>query len=360
VTVQDTFEATAPDVAALTDGRYVLVWEQTSALNDEDVKAKIYDPATNAFSPEITIAGGGGFQSDPAVAALPGGRFVVTWTDSTGDLADLSGLGIAGRRFEADGSPAGDAFTVNASTRETQATSALASHSDGRFLASWIDLSQQNTTDLSGFGIKGQALTLPGAGNEGGTTDGTPGFDVLRGYEPNEVFRGFGGDDFIFGAGGNDQIFGGADDDNLNGEDGNDRLFGEAGFDILKGGAGDDFVSGGRGNDILRGGLGRDIFRFDAAPNAVSNKDLVVDFRSVDDIFHIDNAVFRKVGANGRLKADAFHLSARAGDAEDRIIYHKATGTLFYDPDGTGHAAQIEFAQLVNKAAIKLNDFLIV
>ncbi|MBM6584540.1 hypothetical protein ILT44_30595, partial [Microvirga sp. BT689] len=158
LTVQDTFEATAPDVAALTDGRYVLVWEQTNPLNDEDVKAKIYDPATNAFSPEITIAGGGGFQGDPAVAALPGGRFVVTWTDSTGDLADLSGPGIAGRRFEADGSPAGDAFTVNASTRETQATSALASHPDGRFLASWVDLSQQNTTDLDGLGIKGQAL----------------------------------------------------------------------------------------------------------------------------------------------------------------------------------------------------------
>ncbi|MBM6584502.1 calcium-binding protein, partial [Microvirga sp. BT689] len=157
-----------------------------------------------------------------------------------------------------------------------------------------------------------------------------------------------------------DQIFGGADDDNLNGDNGNDRLFGEAGFDILKGGAGDDIVSGGRGNDNLRGGVGRDAFRFDAAPNAVSNKDLVVDFRSADDVFHIDNAVFRKVGANGRLKADAFHLGARAEDAEDRIIYHKATGTLFYDPDGTGHAAQIEFAQLANRAAVKLNDFLIV
>lgn len=51
LTVQDTFPARAPDVTALTDGRYVVVWEQTSALGDEDIKAKIFDPATNSFSP---------------------------------------------------------------------------------------------------------------------------------------------------------------------------------------------------------------------------------------------------------------------------------------------------------------------
>ena len=42
---------------------------------------------------------------------------------------------------------------------------------------------------------------------------------------------------------------------------------------------------------------------------------------------------------------------------EDRIIYHKATGALYYDSDGTGAAAQVKIATLSNKAKLVLSRF---
>ena len=68
---------------------------------------------------------------------------------------------------------------------------------------------------------------------------------------------------------------------------------------------------------------------------------------------YLDNAVFRKLGSGTlprpkTLTQDAFHIGKRAGDAEDRIIYDKGTGYLYYDPDGTGSAAQVRFAKLAS------------
>jgi Ca2+-binding RTX toxin-like protein len=58
------------------------------------------------------------------------------------------------------------------------------------------------------------------------------------------------------------------------------------------------------------------------------------------------------LGVHGRLKADAFHRGKVAADAEDRVIYDRATGGLFYDADGTGAARPIKFAVIANKAAL--------
>lgn len=91
-----------PEVAALTDGRFVIVWEDVTATN---VIGRIYDPATLAFSgPEFTISDRGGFQFLARVAALPDGGFLATWTDLSGSFGDNT-RAINGRRFDANGVP---------------------------------------------------------------------------------------------------------------------------------------------------------------------------------------------------------------------------------------------------------------
>ena len=54
-------------------------------------------------------------------------------------------------------------------------------------------------------------------------------------------------------------------------------------------------------------------------------------------------------------------MGGGAGDgAEDRIVYDKATGALFYDADGTGGAAQIRFATLAKGLKMTYADFFVI
>ena len=147
--------------------------------------------------------------------------------------------------------------------------------------------------------------------------------------------------------------------DAMVGRSGNDFLEGFGGSDLLRGGAGADRLRGGTGANTLIGDTGRDSFVFDSRPTSTS-VDIIRDFKVVDDIIHIDNAVFTQAGANGALAAQAFWTGAKAHDASDRVIYDKTTGALFYDADGIGSTAQVKFAQLTKGLALTHADVLVV
>jgi serralysin len=162
-------------------------------------------------------------------------------------------------------------------------------------------------------------------------------------------------------------ITGHAGTNTLKGEGGNDVLKASSGNDRVYGGTGDDKLYGGLGNDRLYGGTGsdRDIFVFDTRPNKSSNVDRVYDFNPRYDTFHLDNAVFTKLGSGSaarpvKFKADMFVKGANAQDAEDRIIYDRKTGALSYDQDGTGSKAQVKIATLDKNLALTHNDFFVV
>jgi Ca2+-binding RTX toxin-like protein len=153
---------------------------------------------------------------------------------------------------------------------------------------------------------------------------GTPGNDVLRGDDGINGFYGMGG---------------------------NDTLYGYGGYDALAGGAGNDKLYGGRGNDN---------FIFESKLNAKTNVDRIMDFRSSeDDMISLSRSVFKKAGSFGGLKEAAFYAGKKAHDKDDRIIYDKKTGSLYYDADGTGKTAQIKFATVYNKTTLTHDDFAI-
>jgi uncharacterized delta-60 repeat protein len=149
----------------------------------------------------------------------------------------------------------------------------------------------------------------------------------------------------------------------LTGNDGANLLSGLEGNDVLSGGAGNDTLIGGAGNDSLTGGLGSDVFRFDrTALSSSTNLDTIFDFTQGVDSIQLENAIFKKLTVTGTLSAANFHASTdgTALDANDYIQYNAMTGALYYDADGSGAGAAIQFVTLVGAPAITAADFVVV
>jgi Ca2+-binding RTX toxin-like protein len=167
---------------------------------------------------------------------------------------------------------------------------------------------------------------------------------------------GNGSDNRLIGNKGANSLQGFDGDDMLSGGRGWDQLNGGVGKDTLIGGAASDLLHGGAGNDTLIGGGGFDGFVFDTAPNSGFNRDTVEDFDPVEDQIFLDDAVFSKLGAGG-VTASSFLIGPAAADADDRIVYDQATGALFYDRDGDGGAAAVQFAMLDPGLALTSLEF---
>jgi Ca2+-binding RTX toxin-like protein len=195
---------------------------------------------------------------------------------------------------------------------------------------------------------------------------GGAGGDVVTGGAGNDALIGEAGNDILTGGAGNDVLSGGANNDILNGGDGNDNLNGGAGRDILNGGAGRDTLTGRQGNDVLVGGFGSDTlsggagaddFAFGAPGQGI---DIIRDFVLADD-----RIVVSASGFGGGLRAGAvinpgqFRLGAAAGDANDRFIYNRNNGALYFDRDGTGSAGQVQIVSLTNKPLLTNADIFV-
>ncbi|MDF8333822.1 calcium-binding protein [Novosphingobium cyanobacteriorum] len=147
-------------------------------------------------------------------------------------------------------------------------------------------------------------------------------------------------------------------DNTLTGNAAANVLTGRAGNDALVGGNGDDVLSGGAGNDTLTGGAGTDTFRFAGVNVADAGRDQIIDFLHGEDVLSFERYYYGGVGANGALDPSHFVLGTKAGDADDRMIYDKATGNLWYDADGTGSQAQIRIAVLAGHPDLAASDLI--
>ncbi len=216
----------------------------------------------------------------------------------------------------------------------------------------------------------------------------------LYGFDGNDTLDGGAGADLMFGANGNDTYIvdntgdvtseaspsGGIDTvissvtrnltanlENLtlsgtaditgSGNALNNVIIGNSGANTLYGLDGADTLNGGLGADTLQGGTGADSYVFSTALGG-GNIDSVVGFSVVDDTIVLSNAIFTGL-AIGTLAAGAFRIGAAAADADDRIIYNSTTGALFFDADGNGGGAAVQFATLTAGLALTNNDFIV-
>lgn len=172
------------------------------------------------------------------------------------------------------------------------------------------------------------------------------------------VITGNSGDNRLFGLDGNDALYGHAGNDRLFGGNGDDVLLGGLGNDVIVGAAGNDTIEGQEGADTILTGSGSDHVLF-RSPLGAGNIDNVLDFAAGVDQFFLSSAVFTGLTA-GVLAANAFVTGTAAGDADDRIIYDDAAGSLFFDADGTGGTAQVQFATTAAGLALSNNDFIVI
>jgi Ca2+-binding RTX toxin-like protein len=142
-------------------------------------------------------------------------------------------------------------------------------------------------------------------------------------------------------------------------------MVGNSGKNVIQGGAGNDKLNGGLGNDILFGQEGRDAFVFKTRPNKKTNLDKIADFNVADDSVHLDNAIFKKLGKGSESKPGAlskafFVVNSKAKDSNDYVIYDKKKGALFYDADGSGSGAAIQFATINKNLKMSVADFFVI
>jgi Ca2+-binding RTX toxin-like protein len=161
---------------------------------------------------------------------------------------------------------------------------------------------------------------------------------------------------------GNDLIKGGKLNDYLEGFNGNDALVGNNGADTLRGDKGADVLIGGAGLDHEWGGGGNDFFVFDA-PRSPANRDYIHDFGNVfgnNDAIGLENAVLPIPGKTGPLNPNYFYAGPAAHDADDHIIYSKATGNLVFDSNGNLPGGTTWLAVLLTRPTLTAADFVVV
>lgn len=151
-TVNDQFDSA---VAGLSTGGYVVVWTQDdrasgpSLWNERDgpvgvinydVKGQVFDSNNVAVGQAFTVSSViSGHQSEPSITTLSGGRFLVTWTDTSGNGGDFSGSAIMARLFSSNGVAVGSEIRINSSVVGDQRASSVAALSDGGFVVAWED-----------------------------------------------------------------------------------------------------------------------------------------------------------------------------------------------------------------------------
>lgn len=182
-------------------------------------------------------------------------------------------------------------------------------------------------------------LNLNGAQNTGGA-----GADTLTGIES------------LLGSSYADTLIGNPLPNVISGGAGNDYLNGGSGHDVVSGDDGNDLLNGYAGSDTLNGGAGADRFRFDTALSAFANVDTIIDFSVPEDTIQLSRSTFPALTL-GNLPSAAFYIGTTAEDPNHRIVYDQGSGNIFYDPDGSGAAAQILFAKVHAGVALTSADF---
>lgn len=157
VNTETAFNQTAPEIAALPDGGYVIVWGTLDSAQDGNssaIKAQRFDADGNPVGSELLVnSESAGSQFTPDVAVFADGSFVITWTsnDPTQD-GDLSA--VKARLFDAGGNPVGPEFLVNTQTVSSQESPRVTVLQDGNFVVSW--------SDVNGFDTKAQVFSPDG------------------------------------------------------------------------------------------------------------------------------------------------------------------------------------------------------
>jgi hypothetical protein len=147
-------------VTGLADGRFVVTWSDFGGGGH--IKAQIFDSNGNKSGGEFLVnTASNTLQTGPSIKALANGGFAVSWTDTSGTGGDASISAIKARVFNGSGVGQGNEFLVNTITPGTQNQSSITVLGNGDLVVTWTDQSNQ-IGDLSRGAIKAQVFTATG------------------------------------------------------------------------------------------------------------------------------------------------------------------------------------------------------
>jgi Ca2+-binding RTX toxin-like protein len=386
--VQASGAGTDPHAAALTGGGYALVWQD--AANNGNIRAEVRNNINGVVTANFLVQGGDNSQNEPDVVALKDGGFFVVWDD------DSAGA-LQGQRFSSTGTVIGTTVTITSGGAITDPELGLTD--DGRILVTFnnqVGEISQVILDPRDDVINGDGTSeVITSRIDGATMNGLGGNDTLLGQGETDRLDGGADADLLKGRGGDDTYFvdnlGDVVDESDAGSNGNDTVQASVSFSLSDGarvkgpvenlsligmaaidGAGNDLgntivgnvasniLTGGAGIDVLTGGPGGDGFAFVAALDKQTNVDTIVDFSPAEDTVILDNAIFAKLKKEGVLKGKFFYEGKKAHDGSDRIIHNDNNGALIYDKNGSDKGNAVKFAILPEGLDLSRGDFLVV
>jgi len=174
------FQALA-SVAGLSGGGFIIVWESEGQDGDSaGIYGQRYNAGAKPKGKEFRVnKRTAGLQGSPVVAGLSSGGFVVSW-DSEG--ADKSQAGVVARRYSASGKAKGGEFQVNTYWKLSQTDPALAALSRGGFVIAWVSEDQDEDPGFDLGGIYAQRYKSNGKPK--GKEFGVPAFTTGRQRNP--------------------------------------------------------------------------------------------------------------------------------------------------------------------------------
>jgi len=145
-----------PAVATIPSGGFIVAWAGRGLGDREGVYARWFQSSGVPLGEAVLVnTTTGGRQSRPCLAVAGDGSVVVAW-QGVGD-GDLEGVFF--QRFAANATRAGTENRANATTNNTQALPSIATHADGHFIVSWSSRHQ----DGDDWGIYGRQFSASGA-----------------------------------------------------------------------------------------------------------------------------------------------------------------------------------------------------
>ncbi|MCT4655202.1 MAG: cadherin-like domain-containing protein [Cohaesibacter sp.] len=150
----------------LDNGHIVVTWNSKDPQQGDNssigIKAVILDADGEVVIPEFLVNSlTNAEQSFSSIAALEGGRFIVTWQSYDPQQGDSSSLGVKGRIFDSSGNEIVPEFLVNEIANNQQANPSVTALDGGGFVVSWIS-SDAQLGDLSGFAINARMFDTLG------------------------------------------------------------------------------------------------------------------------------------------------------------------------------------------------------
>ncbi len=156
VNTQTAYAIGQSSVAGLTNGGFVVIWENDSI----GIKAQLFDASGAKVGSEFLIKEMSIYPAEPTITALSGGGFVVTWRDDDGMLG--GDFNVKAQVFDQNGAKVGSELRVNTETANNQLGSVISYLDGGGFVIAWEDGSG-TLGDSSSTSVKAQVFDQNGA-----------------------------------------------------------------------------------------------------------------------------------------------------------------------------------------------------